>query len=303
MERPELTPKQRNDEIANGIAERTRIHKANVARLAAAREAAMTLGAATIGAGRSLVMLAEGDSWFDYPLTGNGLPLQDTDIIAQLRHYGAHPPTILNLAHHGDAAIDELSLPKQERMITALRDKSNWINGKPDAILISAGGNDIAGDQFCIFLDFNDGKTAGLNADRFGKALGAVEACYLALFEMRNRYASGVPIYGHCYDFPIPNGKHPSCAGPWLKPSLDFCNWGLEDGTRIAKEALSAFRQMLERLAADPKNNYHLIQTQGTLKPDDWANELHPGVLGFGKLSQKFYKVLMTEIVPTTPTA
>jgi hypothetical protein len=137
--------------IQRDIDERIAVHKANIVRLAAAQASASTLGVEVRN--RPLILLAQGDSWFDYPLTGNGLPLVDTDVIAQLRRIGRMPPTILNLAHHGDAAVDEMSLPKQERMIAVLRDASNWINGKPDAILFSAGGNDIAGDQFCIFLD------------------------------------------------------------------------------------------------------------------------------------------------------
>src|SRR5262245_10000076 len=131
------------------IEKRIKVHKANVERLEAARASATATGA-KVGA-RPLVMLAQGDSWFDYPLTGNGFPFVDTDIIAQLRRIGDTPSMILNLAHHGEAATDEMSLPKQERMIAALRDRGNWPDGKPDAILFSAGGNDIAGDQFCIF--------------------------------------------------------------------------------------------------------------------------------------------------------
>src|SRR5262249_54665234 len=164
---------QAQQRIEEDIRKRIEVHKSNVSRLATSRLAAQKLGAAVQN--RPLVMLAQGDSWFDYPLTGNGLPLVDTDVIAQLRRIGAAPPTILNLAHYGEAAVVELSLPKQERIISALSDPSNWLDGKPDAILFSAGGNDIAGDQFCIFLDFNDGRAAGLNADRFGKALSMVE--------------------------------------------------------------------------------------------------------------------------------
>jgi hypothetical protein len=49
---------------------------------------------------------------------------------------------------------DEMSLPKQQRMVQLLEDSSNWLGqGKPDAILFSAGGDDIAGDKLCIFLD------------------------------------------------------------------------------------------------------------------------------------------------------
>ena len=47
-----------------------------------------------------------------------------------------------------------------------------------------------------------------------------VKASYEDLFLFRDRNAPGVPIFGHCYDFAIPNGKHPICAGPRLLPSL-----------------------------------------------------------------------------------
>ena len=96
-----------------------------------------------------LVILARGILRFDYPLNGNGLPLVNTDIIAQLRNIGDIKPVIMNLAHFGETSSNEMSLQKQERMIRILRNESNWMhNGKPDAILFSGGGNDIAGDQF-----------------------------------------------------------------------------------------------------------------------------------------------------------
>lgn len=292
MLEPTFVQAEAERRIDSDIRARTTVHQTNVARLAVSRESAQNFDAEVRN--RPLVVLAIGDSWFDYPLTGNGLPLVDTDVIAQLRRIGGMPPTILNLAHHGDAATQEMSLPKQQRIIEALTTKSNWLDGKPDAILFSAGGNDIAGDQFCIFLDFNDGRRPGLNADRFSKALGMVEACYLDLFTLRDRVAPGVPILGHCYDFPIPNGAHPACAGPWLKPSLDYCNWPVSDGRKIVHDALAAFRTMVSRLASAPVNRFHLVDTQGVLAEADWANELHPEPAGFKKVAEKFASALAT---------
>ena len=64
-------------------------------------------------------------------------------------------------------------------MITALQDNSNWLeSGKPDAILFSGGGNDVAGDQFCVFLDYANPAPGGLNETRFEEALGMVKASY-----------------------------------------------------------------------------------------------------------------------------
>jgi hypothetical protein len=206
---------------------------------------------------------------------------------------GRTNPVILNISHYGDAATDEMSLPKQERMISSLQDPANWMEaGKPDAILFSGGGNDVVGDQFCIYLDYALPGATGLNADRFEKALSAVEASYLDLFAFRNRYAPGVPVIGHCYDFPIPNGIHPVCAGPWLKPSIDYCGGDLVQGTAIARTALSDFKAMLLRLAADGANNFSMVGTQGVLASADWANELHPYPNGFKSIAEKFVAAL-----------
>jgi hypothetical protein len=283
---------QLRDAINSEIEDRVRAHQNRMARLKAAKQ---NLAAAAAPApAQPLALLAHGDSWFDYPLTGNGLPFASTDIIAQLKLMGSINPAILNLSHHGDATTDEMSLPKQQRMIEALQDGDNWFEGgKPDAILFSGGGNDIAGNQFCIFLDYATPGASGLDPQRFEEALGMVRASYRDLFLFRDRYAPGVPIFGHCYDFPIPNGVHPSCAGPWLKPSLEYCGWTkIEDGAAIVRQALSAFRTMLLGLAAEAANDFHLVDTQGVLTSEDWANELHPFPNGFKAIARKFVAAL-----------
>jgi hypothetical protein len=242
---------------------------------------------------RPLLLLAHGDSWFDYPLSGNSVSPVDTDVIAQLRGMGNPRPIVANLSHYGDATVDEMSLPKQQRMIEALKDPANWPGaGRPDAILVSGGGNDIAGDRFCIFLDYAGPGAAGLNRVRFDKALGMVEASYRDLFAFRDRHAPGVPVFGHCYDFPIPDGRHPICAGPWLEPSLEFAGWDAARGASIVKEALQEFRAMLSGLAAEPGNKFILVETQGLFAAGDWANELHPYPAGFTRVAEKFVAAL-----------
>lgn len=112
--------------IDQDLNERIQVHQQNIARLESARSGARNFAAA-IG-NRPLVLLAQGDSWFDYPLVGNGPLPGDTDVIAQLRRLGAMPPTILNLAIAGDTAVGEMSLRRQAAMIEQLRNPSNWID-------------------------------------------------------------------------------------------------------------------------------------------------------------------------------
>src|SRR5262249_49975798 len=133
----------------------------------------------------------------------------------------------------------------------------------------------------------------GLDAGRFQGALDMVEASYEALFAFRDKYAPSVPVVGHSYDFPIPNGVHPICAGPWLQPSLRYCGWTvLADGIRILQTALAGFAKLLSTLGADPANNFIVVPTQGTLATADWANELHPTSAGFKAIAQKFVTTL-----------
>jgi hypothetical protein len=279
--------------IESEIADRLKQHQATIARLKMARAAMAQANIAPAAA--PLVMLAQGDSWFDYPLNGNAISLTSTDIIAHLQGMGTTNPVVINMAHYGEASTDEMSLPKQERMIRTLHDPSNWLsNGKPDAILFSAGGNDIAGDQFCIFVGYAAAGESGLQADRFGDALGMVKASYMDLFAFRDLYAPGVPIFAHCYDFPLPTGTPAGCIGPWLKPSLDYAGWNFAQGTAICRQALLNFRTMLQALASDASNLFFLVDTRGVLTASDWANELHPYPPGFAKLAAKFADSLRT---------
>jgi hypothetical protein len=278
---------QMRQEMNDEIAKRTLIHQSKVARLKAGNTKRATAGAPKSPA--ALVMLAHGDSWFDYPLSGNSASLSHTDITVQLEAMGNINPIILNVSQWGDAATAEMSWPKQQLMINALQEPNNWADsGKPDALLFSGGGNDIAGDQFCIFLDSALRTPTGLDSTRFQKALGIVEASYLDLFAFRDQYAPGVPVFGHCYDFPVPNGVHPICAGPWLKPSLDFCGYTVTQGTAIVRQALTDLNTLLAGLAGNSTNNFVLINTQGVLQAGDWANELHPYPNGFKAIAAKF---------------
>ncbi len=255
-----------------------------------------------------LDFLAIGDSWFEYPLNGNDLPFppfppQNFAIVAdsQLGSMGDPPPQILNQALHGQATTAVLSWENQEQIREVLSDPSQWLNqdtGLPDAILISAGGDDLAGDQFAIYLDY--GGTGGLNQARFQGVLDSVQASYLDLFAFRDIFAKDVPIIGHCYDYAIPNNVHPICAGPWLRPSLHFAGYDYNKGMNIIHDALDEFYQMLDNLATDQTilpnartNNFILVDTRNTLTrnasyPNGWANEIHPYPVGFNALAKKF---------------
>ena len=57
---------------------------------------------------------------------------------------------------------------------------------------------------------------------------------------------------------------------------------------------------MLADLASTPANKFVLAETQNTLEPDDWANELHPYPNGFKKIAQKFLESLRAYFGPNS---
>lgn len=275
-------------------AEQTRIHRQQIdqeraerilrhKQAIAARKLAM---AAAPGTPRALNLFADGDSWFDYPLP----VLNRNDTITSIGKHGAPQPLILNLAHYGDEARDDLGVQQRLRIRQNLTDPEN---GTFDAILFSGGGNDTVGNQFCLWIqDYVQGMTPsqGINATRLGAALGVVRSAYEDLIAIRDQVAPQCPVFVHAYDFAIPNGVGVcnNTIGPWLKPSLDYRGWTNPAlAAQVVKEFLLQFLNMLTQVAKLHKNVI-VVNAQGTLQPNEWANELHPTPGGFDKVGAQF---------------
>jgi hypothetical protein len=234
-------------------------------------------------AGRQLNIFAEGDSWFHYPLA------QDT--ITWIEELGSPGPIVLNLAHYGDAAVEMLGLSKRLRIMEELRDRRH---GTFDALLFSGGGNDIAGEQFCLWvLKFVAGTdpTHGVDRQRLADMIGVIRAAYVDLIRIRNDIVPNCTIFLHGYDFAFPSGIGVCGFGPWLKPSLDFQGWASPAAAQVVKEVLLAFDKMLVQLEMQHPDVVY-VRTQGTLSTGDWANELHPTSQGFRKIADVFVRAL-----------
>ena len=271
-------------------------------RIATHKAAVATRGLMAMSpATRPLILLADGNSWFDYPLSDD-LPIP-SDIIVQLQNVMAPVPTILDLAHYGDATTELLGVTKRNRLRDALQDPDY---GAFDAILFSGGGNDLVGDQFRLWLRdaaaAGNDPTAALNQAALSDILGIVQTAYEDLIALRNDVARGTPIFVHAYDFAQPSGKGVCSLGPWLFPSLQSRGWMQTTspadqaiGATIIKLILTEFYKLLRAFALDPTNNVVLVETQGVLDPaTDWANELHPKPPGFAAMAARFVAALAT---------
>ena len=239
-----------------------------------------------------LQVLAEGDSWFNYPVpfTGGG-------IIDHLERMA--PINALNLAHYGDPVQTILGVHQRERLEQYLGDASNGFQ----ALLFSGGGNDLVGDQFCLWLrDHGPGLPPDQAFDdgRVGDIIDVVAAGYRDLIAIRDRVAPTCVIFVHAYDFPQPSDVGVCGFGPWLKPSLDYRGWtNPADQFLAAKHLLLRFRDILTGLAGP---NFVLVPTQGLLDPsNDWANEIHPNRAGFTKMATAFQAALAARFPGVVP--
>lgn len=234
-------------------------------------------------------ILAHGDSWFDYPWilgTGGG-------VIDHLQAMIGTP--ILNIAHHGDSTETMLGLEKRKQL-------EKHLPGT-DVLLFSGGGNDIAGDQFVLWL--NDAEwcmgdvNQAIDSVRLKAVMDLIIETYRDLIEIRDRLAPDCLLVTHAYDFPIPSDHGVCGLGPWLKPGLDYCGWtSPADQKFIAALVMAQFGQRLQQLADEQvalgKKHIHLA-TLGTVSADDWANEIHLNHNGLDKIAAKFAAVFPPE--------
>jgi lysophospholipase L1-like esterase len=290
--RRERERKARNRAIAKAEATRPQVAAAVPAGV---RHAIAALGPFT---SRGL-LVAEGDSWFDYPLN---------DVLTKLED--EHGYEVESVAHKGDRVEDMAFTPGQLEGFSRLLEKTLQKGSIPKALLLSGGGNDIAGDEFGMLLNHARSPIAGLNEDVVAGVIDkriAVSYAFIisAITAICEKYLSRpIPILVHGYDHPVPDGRgflggFGFLPGPWLRPG--FREKGFEDqsaNTETMKTLIDRFNTMVSRVAQGFAH-VHYVDLRGTLPNDStfktfWANELHPTKRGFGLVAGKFAAVVDT---------
>jgi hypothetical protein len=246
------------------------------------------------------VIVAEGDSWFDYPWY---------DILGFLED--DHFYDVRSVAHMGDTVEDMAYSGGQLANFSRELEKLIRQSQIPKAILLSGGGNDVAGLEFQTLLNHKSSPVPGLNQQVVSGIVDErVRFAYVTIISAVTRVCEKwagrkLPILVHGYDYPVPDGRgylggFSFLPGPWLEPGFRVKDYRLLDDRRtLARELIMRFNGMLEKLPAESGYSHvRYVNLLGTLSNKDadyklwWDNELHPTTMGFKTVTNKIAAAL-----------
>lgn len=254
--------------------------------------------------------LAEGDSWFSL---GALNPLTSANLLQAMAFSQA--AGAVHSAYPGDTLRRMGELRSDPRFVQLISGNASW---RFDAILLSAGGNDLidaAGTSTSAELRLRLFRTAaewGPAADGAARYLSDLgwqtfsdyfRANLELLVKLRDRKAGengnrGRPLCLHTYAFPTPR---PSGAGlgqgPWLWPAMVAYGIPEADWIAVARLLLDRLAELMLGCAADAARfpAVHVFDTRGlpivpaalgaTGESGDWLNEIHLTREGCRKLA------------------
>lgn len=230
-------------------------------------------------------VLAIGDSWFWYPMPGGSLITAIGDLVRPKGH------NILVVGNNGAEAYDYVKGKYRGQVKDLLR----LYGGTASAVLISGGGNDFAGfnDLRPLLKDDCSQAATALDCFRPGGSDGTVGFLLEKMYEhyalLITRVVNAVPatarILVHCYDYAVPDGRGVFGKQGWLKPALDDAQVPQPLQQACVNHLIDGAQAVLARIAAGAAQRVVLVDSRNTLKPKDWANELHPRPGGFKKIA------------------
>jgi hypothetical protein len=242
------------------------------------------------------VLVAEGDSWFDYFPAG-------LDVISCLKKFFGYK--IYNVSKAGDT-LDNMAWGTQFDQRRWSRDRppleetlAAIERHRPSIVLLSGGGNDIAGDELLSFLNH---KTSGLSALRQDYTDFMLKDYFLRIFQHISheiwKKDANIHIILHGYGYPIPDGRAVvrvlgfSFVGPWLRPALVAKGYEQRaEQQQITHKLIDDFNFMLEQFAASD-SRLHYLDLRSLISDSDWANELHLKNSAYRRVAGEFERVI-----------
>lgn len=262
--------------------------------------------------------LCEGDSWFTI---GDLNPFASANLLLHLRF--TKTCWAVNCATPGDTLSHMVEMNADPHLCSLLANSPRRIVRPWDAILLSAGGNDLI-DAIGTPATHRDGRPVpedrrllrtaaewGPAADgparylspggwaRFAGYLQANLAALIALRDSAGSQSQGVPIFMHTYALATPrNAGAGAGLGPWLFPALVDYGVPIVDWPALAGHLQRRLADLLLACAADAARfaNLHVFDSLDGLgivpaapnsagTSGDWSNEIHLNAAGCAKLS------------------
>ena len=283
---------QRGGAIAHDYGERTRSFLSSILEMR--REWKKKRFEAKIKAGyNGPIIVAEGDSWFEYP--------NSKDLLVWLGEKYA----VLSLAKAGDS-FAEVTGTNDELFHTLQhppKDKEFHI------VLLSLGGNEVMGHIEDFVDEYKQGRPdENYILPGFKKMLEEVKKEYEVLIQrIIDNGTQHVILHG--YDYPDP--RYPrerdgeANGAQWIGPPLNnLRNIGTITTFRcVANMMLDGFNDMLKEVAnrAQYQGRVHYVRLLGTIgqwdknhgaTPGLWVDEIHGSDEGFELLAKKFERVI-----------
>lgn len=241
-------------------------------------------GAVSAGANASVLLI--GDSWFWYPVDNLAVEI------------GAALPnqTFVVVGNNGSEAAQW-----REKYRKEIDYAFKWYGAGVQALMLSGGGNDIAGmSDFLRILQDNCAKATTVDeCYRQGQPeaiLSTIIGAYREVVLRFRAYNPHAPVLVHNYDHAWPTGKGLFGPADWLKAPMDRAKVPKALRRDLFKDLLKRLRKAQLALKHDKAlGSIVAVASAGTLpEPDSgheqwWANELHPTPAGFKRLAHKAF--------------
>lgn len=254
--------------------------------------------------------LAEGDSWFSL---GSLNPLTSANLLQAMAF--SQSAGAVHCAYPGDTLRHMTDLQADPRFVQLI---SGNVASRWDAILLSAGGNDLidaAGTKPSAPLHLRllrtaaewgpaaDGPARYLSETGWQTFSGYFRANLALLVQLRDRKAGengnrGRPLCLHTYARPTPRPSGAGAGqGPWLMPAMVAYGIPTADWIALARLLLDRLAELMLACAADSTQfpAVHVFDTRALpIQPavlgaggesGDWLNEIHLTRAGCRKLA------------------
>ena len=240
---------------------------------------------------KDLIIVAEGDSWFDYPLRKDVLDFLTEKGFA-IKRFSKYGDTLENMVYGSDYKKDKKTGIVNHMGPVSLQEVHNAVKEfKPAIFLFSAGGNDIVGTEISAYLNHKHSKPADLlNRPIFEERLVQMSASIETYIKQIHKIHKKCHILMDGYAYPKVNDigyklLKINLIGPWIFPNM--CKKAItekKDHNRIVRELVDGFNEVLSNLA-NKYHYFHHIDIRDKFPDDkDWHNEIH--------LNTKAYKAL-----------